>query len=294
MTWSVDPYTVKYHTHIPTPTGIPADPALSSYGEKQASQLATKLAKIDPPIAQVISSPYYRCLQTIKPCVEKLQQQGYTNGVFLESGFEEWYGETGDKEQPSPAPFEELRNKHFPELGLRRVDAVTIRPNKFGESIEALHNRIAFALQQTIEQADREGWEAVVICTHAAAMIAIGRVLTGKMPQDVEEEDFKCFTCSLSRFDRRKMGKAVLALQDWDESRPEIVPDINWRDGKGVMGGWETILNGDCSFLSGGEERGWHFSGDESFLRDPNAFNDKENEEAEEGGAVGREKRSRI
>jgi transcription factor C subunit 7 len=25
----------------------------------------------------------------------------------------------------------------------------------------------------------------------------------------------------------------------------------------GVGGGWECTVNGDCSFLSGGEERGW-------------------------------------
>lgn len=33
-------------------------------------------------------------------------------------------------------------------------------------------------------------------------------------------------------------------------------------------------MNGDCSFLSGGEERGWKFSGDEAFLKDPNLYND--------------------
>ncbi|KAG7133827.1 hypothetical protein HYQ45_008052 [Verticillium longisporum] len=39
----------------------------------------------------------------------------------------------------------------------------------------------------------------------------------------------------------------------------------SWKDGKGVRGGWICTQNSDCSFLSSGEERGWRFSGDESF-----------------------------
>lgn len=32
-----------------------------------------------------------------------------------------------------------------------------------------------------------------------------------------------------------------------------------------MTGGWDCILNSWCGHLSGGEERGWHFHGDESF-----------------------------
>jgi len=39
----------------------------------------------------------------------------------------------------------------------------------------------------------------------------------------------------------------------------------DWAGGRGVRGGWDCEVNCDCSFLSGGEERGWRFSGDESF-----------------------------
>jgi transcription factor C subunit 7 len=31
------------------------------------------------------------------------------------------------------------------------------------------------------------------------------------------------------------------------------------------VGGWDQITNGDCSFLSGGEEKNWWFQGDESW-----------------------------
>ena len=33
------------------------------------------------------------------------------------------------------------------------------------------------------------------------------------------------------------------------------VPD--WKDGKGIGGGWDCLVNGDTSFLSAGAERGW-------------------------------------
>lgn len=39
----------------------------------------------------------------------------------------------------------------------------------------------------------------------------------------------------------------------------------NWRREGGVAGGWDCLLNSSCEHLSEGEERGWHFEGDESF-----------------------------
>ena len=35
------------------------------------------------------------------------------------------------------------------------------------------------------------------------------------------------------------------------------VPKVDWRAGKGVAGGWDCVINGDCNHLEGGEERGW-------------------------------------
>lgn len=74
MNWVVDPNTGEYKsmTLSSTPTGIPSDPALASYGEQQAAQLADKLLSLDPPIDVVYSSPFYRCLQTLKPATERL------------------------------------------------------------------------------------------------------------------------------------------------------------------------------------------------------------------------------
>lgn len=70
--WTVDPKTGQYFTNVPSPTGIASDPPLAAYGVLQAEQLATALSKIDdPPITRIYSSPFYRCLQTLQPFVEK-------------------------------------------------------------------------------------------------------------------------------------------------------------------------------------------------------------------------------
>jgi transcription factor C subunit 7 len=130
-----------------------------------------------------------------------------------------------------------------------------IRPSVNGESIEDLHDRAAYALHKIIEQSDREGVKAIVICTHAATLIAMGRALTGRMPEDIAEEDFRPFTCSVSTF-VRKNNRIAVNVNNWEGPGKEI-PRIDWKNGNGVGGGWEMTVSGDCSFLTGGEERGW-------------------------------------
>jgi transcription factor C subunit 7 len=132
-------------------------------------------------------------------------------------------------------------------------------PSTKGETIEDLHNRTAYALHRVIEQCDRDGVRAIVICSHAATIYAIGRALTGRMPEDVSEEDFNTFTCGLSKFVRHAGSGKVEdseAVERWGGVGAPI-PRVDWRGGKGVGGGWTCEVNGDCSFLSGGEERGW-------------------------------------
>lgn len=157
----------------------------------------------------------------------------------------------------------------------------TIIPSVNGESIDDLHDRVAYALHNIVEQCDKDGVEAIIICTHAASLYAIGRALTGQMPEKIEDEDFRPFTCGLSTFIRRTEAPRPSVVKQW--AGPETgVPKTNWRNGVGVQGGWDCTVNGDCSFLTGGEERGCtcppfrscsalltvvgRFSGDESFI----------------------------
>jgi transcription factor C subunit 7 len=253
--WVVDPKTGTYSASIPSPTGIPSDPALAGYGVTQSHELAAHLSTLSPPIERFYSSPFYRCIQTISPALEALSPDQETLKIRGENGVGEWYG-LARFDHPGPAEPKVLKGLfHRYDESYKAV----IKPSVNGESIEELHNRSAYALHKIIEQSDREGVKAIVICTHAATLIAIGRVLTGRMPEDIAEEDFRPFTCGLSTFVRKSKGQQQ-GVRVWEgpESR---IPEVEWKGGEGVGGGWRLEGSGDCNFLSGGEERGLPFLG---------------------------------
>ena len=99
--------------------------------------------------------------------------------------------------------------------------------------------------------------EAILICTHAASLIAIGRALTGRMPESADDQDFNPYTCGLSKFTRKDIpGKGDhTGIEEW--KRGAGIPRVDWRAGKGIAGGWDCVLNGDCSHLKAGAERNW-------------------------------------
>jgi transcription factor C subunit 7 len=133
-----------------------------------------------------------------------------------------------------------------------------LRPDVYGETIEELHERVAYAIYRVIEKMDAmpNGPKSLLICSHAAIMISLGRVLTGKMPQDVTEDDFQCFTASLSAYRRKNVSKDQRQVDKWDATNPKSFPDVNWK-ANGVLGEWECEMNSDTSYLSSGPQRGW-------------------------------------
>lgn len=223
---------------------------MTSHGVDQAKQLAAHLVKVQPPIERIFSSPYYRCLQTVQPFVQLLEQSARLDAVSKpailgETGLSEWYG-AAPFEHPTSAPPAKLKDL-FPAYDTSYVPAVT--PPRTGETIVQLHERVALTLDGIIKRCDEMGVRAVLLCSHAATIIAIGRTLTGNMPENVETEDFSVFTCGLSTFRRRS---ANIGSQGVDHDSKTL----DWK-GSGVGGGWVCEVNSDCSFLSGGEERGW-------------------------------------
>lgn len=259
---------------------------------EQANELAAHLLKLDPPIEQVYSSPYYRCMQTIQPFVRDLRSQPSGNvsvdtppKVRADLGLSEWFG-LAHFEHPSPASLNELQN-HFPEIDASY--ASTLAPSRRGESLPQLHDRVAKAIDTIIRRSDEEGHKAVIICTHAAVVIALGRVLTGRV-----EEDYGAFTCGLSKYKRQGVRTSITSSDDKTgthatalaargekqipEARSEAHSEIGTaaggvdpcshgsrrpgqgssrRGNTGLYGGWICELDSDCSFLSCGEERGW-------------------------------------
>ncbi|RWQ96799.1 phosphoglycerate mutase family protein [Paecilomyces variotii] len=301
LNWTIDLKTGTYHAQFPTPTGNPADPTLTSHGVQQSRELAAHLVspQFEPKPCRVYCSPFYRCLQTIQPGVQALKEyyknQGGENDVDLdvriENGLGEWFGASTFFDHPSPASPLALRS-HFPTIMHPNPDehyTATVIPSGKGETITQLHDRVATTLAAIISDLDNEintleanqppearSSKAILICSHAAPLIAMGRALTGNMPEDPNEEDFNVFTSCLSTFVRRQQSPSDISQQNerlapgTKITRPEVkVPD--WRGGRGVGGGWDCVSNGDCSFLSNGAERGWHFNGDESFDTGPMA-----------------------
>lgn len=178
-----------------------------------------------------------------------------------DNGLGEWYGRARFT-HPSPATPGVLKG-FFPWYDADYRPSIV--PSSSGESFEELHDRCAYALNDIITAenteessvAEEEKHEkALLICTHAASMIAIGRALTGRMPAEVTEDDFKTFTCGISKFIKREVSQEKgPQVENWSSGME--IPSIDWQEGKGVAGGWDCVVNCDCSHLTGGEERGW-------------------------------------
>jgi len=145
----------------------------------------------------------------------------------------EFFGRA-DFNHPEP-PTLSILNNHFRDLDQDYVSKHI--PPLNGEWLKELHTRVGNALTHILNDLDNEAGQpkTLLICTHAATMIAAGRVLTGKVPRDMDEDDFQCYTASLSKYVRK-----------------------NTEQKKGVVGNWDCTLNSETSYLSGGAERGWY------------------------------------
>ena len=205
--------------NFPT-TNRPRDPVLTAHGQSQARHLASFLSSL--PASQqpqlVISSPYYRCLQTSLPTAAELNLE-----LVAEPGLAEWFPTTVPDTgiHPSPAPAAYMK-EFVPQLSLSWTPL--LYPDSNGETISELHSRARKVLDLISKRCEELGVTRVLLCSHAATIIAMGRVLVGD-----EEKFIGAGTASL--------GKYVKV------------------EGKG----WRQEMNGDASFLPGGVEREWHF-----------------------------------
>lgn len=284
--WLVDPATGTYSAYIPSPTGIPADPALTSHGVGQARELGRHLMTLDPPIEAVYSSPFYRCLQTLDPFMRNLELQkqrdraAHVASIRPEHGIREWFG-SAPFSHPQPAATAVLKPL-FPAID-ESYEAVVV-PSPHGETLAQLQERVGLALRGIIGQCDAQGARSALLCTHAAVVIVLGRILTGQVPDSVDAEDFDAYTCGLSVFQREESGcgegsggKASTSADSSGKSGqhahyqplsggveyptrsiPTVLTKRLADATAGFIGGWHCELNSDCSFLGGGQERGWY------------------------------------
>ncbi|KKY23480.1 putative phosphoglycerate mutase family protein [Phaeomoniella chlamydospora] len=272
LAYHLDPSTGLYTSNIPFPTGLSNDPPLSARGVQQTQELAHHLTSLFTPLIQanslvVYSSCFYRCLETLKPWVRKLEStQDISLKVRPEPGIGEWYGYSSRFTHPRPLSAVDLQSKFFPfvDTTYSPGPGIDLSPDPHGESISELHDRLARSITHIVHQVEAEYRAAgnadqdvsLLLCFHAAPMIAAGRVLTGSVPNEWSDEDFHCFTAGLSKFVRNPSSPNSSSSSDSDSS--------DWRNG-GICSGFTMVQDSDTSFLQGGPERGWHFSGDESF-----------------------------
>lgn len=138
---------------------------------------------------------------------------------------------------PRP-PCAKVLKEHFPLIDLETHSSspLLIAPQT-GESFQGIHDRaLAFLrLLAAHLRAQHPEVRSVLLVSHAATVIALGRALLGDTAQTRE---VRAGTCSLSSY--RRTGGV-----------------------DGELGEWECTRNGDTSFLKGGEQRNWHFGMEE-------------------------------
>lgn len=209
-------------------TNRPRDPVLTAHGQQQARHLANYFASL-PAWQQpqlIVSSPYYRCLQTAVPTAAALHLE-----LVAEPGLAEWFPtatpDTGVHPSPAPAAY---MKQYVPELSLSW--SPLLYPDAKGESISQLHARARRVLDLIQQRCHHLGLSRVLLCSHAATIIAMGRVLLNDDADGKRTASIGAGTCSLSKYTRPK-----------DDAHAQ----------------WTQELNGDASFLPEGVEREWHF-----------------------------------
>lgn len=244
--------------HPESPTGIEADVLLAEHGLEQADELSeyfqTNKELIKPQL--IISSPFIRCIQTIRPLSKALDLE-----IVIERGVGEWFKKEravektiidGKSELTVPLPANlELLQKVFAgdELNMNKYWNTYI-PNIKGESQQDIQERAFEALPLIIKKIEEEYPEVehILICTHAATKIALGMALLGydsltekfKDVADGQPDHIRAASCSLDKF-----------------ITPPILQEKNV---KFYERDWIMTMNGNTTFLTKGEEMHWDFS----------------------------------
>lgn len=204
------------------PTGISGDPVLAKHGVDQAEELGGFVSGLEPRVQRIYCSPFYRCIQTAAPACKLLDLE-----VYLENGVGEWY-DRDREDHPSPAPVSVMK-RLFPDVVKEDYEPVLRVPTS-GETMEELHSRCREALGKLMAELQNEpAIKTILIVTHAAPKIAIGRALTGNA-----NEEIRTGVCSVDKF--------------------------TLLDGKaGEPGDWKLEYTGETGFLKDGEEMHWSF-----------------------------------
>ncbi|OJT12958.1 hypothetical protein TRAPUB_10523 [Trametes pubescens] len=222
-------------------TGLARDPPLAPFGLTQAEELADyflSLPEHERPTI-ILSSPYYRCLQTAVPSAQKLQLP-----LYVEHGLAEWYSpvapDTGLHPRPSSAT--DLRG-YFPEIDDSWKSIYYV--SRKGEDLIAVHDRTKGLMRALVPYIERKfggQHKRVLLVSHAATVIALTRELLAD-----REMPLKVGCCTVTEL-ARKPGETE------------------------VLGGWDVKRLADGSHLKEGVQREWGF--ENAIIRDGKVIND--------------------
>lgn len=208
-----------------TPTIAQVDPHLSAHGVDQAKELGAWFATLpesERPQA-IYASSLFRTLQTATPPAEALSLP-----IEVEHGLSEWLYPVKRGRHPRSLPASQL-STWFPHIKPSNRDCSLLYPTQKGETSAEFHERVKEVVARIIDKLDREGVvETVLLSTHAATSIAIGRALVGD-----SEREIRAGTCAVGKYVRKEGG---------------------------ALGEWEQTMNGAAYMLEKGEERHWDFS----------------------------------
>ncbi|CCD25589.1 uncharacterized protein NDAI_0F02710 [Naumovozyma dairenensis CBS 421] len=217
------------------PTGIENDVPLAQHGLDQAKELGEYMkTKIDPSLKPqlIISSPFYRCLQTAQPTKMALDLP-----LCVDRGLGEWF-RVERATIPYPADVGTLKEL-FPGLISDDTDADDgwencSMPSRHGETEEDIFNRCKEFLSNFFMEAEKKfpDVERVMFFTHAATKAALGMNLLGfSSVRDTLDDSGKILnnpSCSLDKYEATGAG-------------------------------WKITMNGNTSYLSKGAEMNWSF-----------------------------------
>lgn len=217
--------------HPPNPTGIDSDPVLAPHGEDQAVELAQHVASLSDKPQFIVSSPFYRCIQTSAPIASQLGLK-----VSTDRGVGEWFKRDRGV-VPIPADYDQLR-EFFPDvIGSSDLwDGSGVVPSAEGENEDEIFGRCAMFWKAFIPkfEARYPHVTSIIIVTHAATKIALGMQLLQKLSlhENIEFEGqmtkLRAGACSLDKY----------TIED---------------------GRWVLKENGRTDFLKDGEEMNWNF-----------------------------------
>jgi len=99
--------------------------------------------------------------------------------IYVDEGIGEWYGLlhlASSPDHPTPLSAEQWP-RFFPDLEFRQ-GITGIIGDRRGETMAGIHERVQKALDKIVKDADEQGLNTIILCTHAATNIALGRALT--------------------------------------------------------------------------------------------------------------------